>query len=261
MAFNSIQDAFTITLRTPLCRFSSRQTATEETHTQPLYTARPIYLDLKTCVYTNLIPEWLFVSTLGPMGEQNTPPCLRTPFLTFLDPQAVNQAITTSNDQASPEHPPQEDSTQSPALLPVEAVEESRPTVQALKSYLTMLDNHDHLQEGAVERGRLPAELNPTGGQAETIEGEPSDPLQVEHSPQVENEDTSKCPRSPGPDDGPESISSKRCIDPSRFPWIIQEEVDLAPLSLELRQTQTCLENFAWDPKFIVFESPVRSGF
>ncbi|EDR11590.1 uncharacterized protein LACBIDRAFT_324256 [Laccaria bicolor S238N-H82] len=205
-----------------------------------------------------------------------------TPFLTFLDPQAVT--ITTSNDQASPEHPPQEDSTQSPALLPVEAVEECEkcveeyragsvdkvlvflhlqtiigryatndqagPTVQALKSYLTMLDNHDHLQEGAVERGRLPAEPNPIGRQAKTIEGKPSNLLQVEHSPQVENEDTSKHPRSPGPDVGPESISSKRCIDLSRFPWIIQEEVDPAPLSLKLRQTQTCLENFTRDPKF-----------
>ena len=113
-----------------------------------------------------------------------------------------------------------------------------------------MLDNHDRLREGAMERGRLPAEPDSVGRQPKIIEGEPGNSPQIELPPQAEVEDASKRPRSPGPDDGPESPSSKRRIDPSRFPWLIQEEVDPAPLSLELRQTQTCLENFARDPKF-----------
>ncbi|EDR00637.1 uncharacterized protein LACBIDRAFT_313122 [Laccaria bicolor S238N-H82] len=203
--------------------------------------------------------------------------------MTDLDLQ-TDQTLSTSNDQTSSEPPPQADSTQPSALLPVEAVEEcekcveeyragtadkvlvflrlqtiisryatddqARPTIQALKSYLAMLDNHDRLREGAVERGRLSAESDSARRHTEPGEAEPGISPQGELSPQDKVEDTSKRPRSPGPDDRPDSPSSKRHIDPSRFPWVIQEEVDPAPLSLELRQTQTCLENFARDPKF-----------
>ena len=96
--------------------------------------------------------------------------------MTDLDLQ-TDQGNSASNDQAPSEHPPHGDSTLSSSLLPVEAVEECEkcveeycassadkvltflrlqsiirryatddqagPTVQALKSYLAMLDNHD----------------------------------------------------------------------------------------------------------------------
>ena len=96
--------------------------------------------------------------------------------MTDLDLQ-TDRANHSSNDQATSQHPPQGDSTQSSVLLPVEAVEECEKcveeyhagtadkvlvflclqtiigryatddqaglTVQALKSYLAMLDDHD----------------------------------------------------------------------------------------------------------------------
>ena len=128
--------------------------------------------------------------------------------------------------------------------------DQARPTIQALKSFLKMLDNHDQLYEGAVGRGWLSAESDSVGWHAEVAKAEPGILPQVELSPQAEFKDTSKCPWSPGVDDGPDFPFSKQCINPLCFPWIIQEEIDLAPLSLELRQTQSCLENFTWDLKF-----------
>ena len=116
--------------------------------------------------------------------------------------------------------------------------DQARPTIQALKSFLTMLDNHDQIWEGAVGRGRLSAELDSVRQYTNVAEAKPGIPLQVELFPQVKFEDMSKCLQSPGPDDGPDFPSSKQCIDSLHFPWVIQEEVDLAPLSLKLRQTQ-----------------------
>jgi len=122
--------------------------------------------------------------------------------------------------------------------------------IQALRSYLSMLDNHDNLRNAAVGRSRQSLESHiPRGHPADRDDIE-SVGAPEERISQLVRKAASKRSRTPDESiDGSISPSYKRRIDPDKFAWVIQEQINPPSLSSELRQTQLALANFARDPK------------
>jgi len=123
-------------------------------------------------------------------------------------------------------------------------------SIQALRSYLSMLDNHDNLRNAAVRRGGQSFEPDPPRGNPSDGDELESVGAPEELVSRLVNRGAPKRGRSPiESDDGSESPSRRRRIEPHKFAWIIQEQINPPTLSTELRQTQLALANFARDPK------------
>ncbi|KDR73955.1 hypothetical protein GALMADRAFT_141716 [Galerina marginata CBS 339.88] len=123
---------------------------------------------------------------------------------------------------------------------------EGDTAVSALESYLSILDNFEKFRNAAASAAPEPAS-QPERNNIDPS-GEPHDSDPDESDAGVSS--GTKRPRSEEPFEE-SGDASKRRVDLHRLPWAIQESISPSVLSPELQQTQSALENYGRDIKFV----------